>query len=299
MRVGRRLMALLLEPQVRKHDLGQPSRHAIQPERFHRWPPYLGKRQRRQSSRDLPRQRWHPSKRNPSGEWRRRVWPRAPHIVARAGQLKHRVAVWACFSLSVAVHLSLLHSFTQRTPSSQREGLRSLTVRILPPQATVQLQSVDAVSTEIGGILSPAAPLLPAQPAEQPTFDTTTSEAAPKATAPEARGTDDDYLPRALLTIPPEPQGAVVLPSWSDPNEKPGKHVGTLVLYINAAGTVDQVIPEAPRLPPKLEDIAVETFRSVQFAPAQRHGYEVKSWIRVEVEFDNSPIPQSTTLLSP
>lgn len=199
----------------------------------------------------------------------------------------------------MAVHLTLLQGFTQRTPSPQREGLRSLRVRILPPQATVQPQGVEAVSADVGGNVAPAAHLVRAQPEEQPAVNAATSEAAPKATILEARGTDDDYLPRALLTIPPEPQGAVVLPSWSDPNEKPGKHVGTLVLYINATGTVDKVIPEAPRLPPKLEDIAVETFRSVQFAPAQRHGYEVKSWIRVEVEFDNSPIPQSTTLPSP
>jgi hypothetical protein len=99
----------------------------------------------------------------------------------------------------------------------------------------------------------------------------------------------EGFIPRPQLTVPPVPQTPVVLSAPSG-NGEPARHVGVLALYIDEAGRVHHIVPDEPRLPPQYEQVAREAFMTAIYTPGQLEGRAVKSRIRIEVVFDNTPL---------
>lgn len=124
-----------------------------------------------------------------------------------------------------------------------------------------------------------------ATPVEAPSPDTITPP--PPNTPPGP----DIFIPRPELTVPPMPQTPVVL-NAPDGESAPARRVGVLALYIDEAGRVDHIVPDTPRLPPDYERVAREAFMHTVFTPGQQQGRVVKSRIRVEVVFDNTPLDE-------
>jgi outer membrane biosynthesis protein TonB len=100
---------------------------------------------------------------------------------------------------------------------------------------------------------------------------------------------DDDYYPRALLTLPPTPIDAVVIdyPPIADDR---GLHASELTLFIDESGRVARVRVEGAALPAALEEAARSAFINARFRAGEASGQAVKSRIRVEVVFDSRPI---------
>jgi len=100
---------------------------------------------------------------------------------------------------------------------------------------------------------------------------------------------DDDYYPRALLTLPPTPIDTVVIdyPPIADDR---GLHASELTLFIDEAGRVARVRVEGAALPAALEEAARSAFLNARFRAGEASGQAVKSRIRVEVVFDSRPI---------
>ncbi|MDC8785496.1 hypothetical protein [Roseateles koreensis] len=98
----------------------------------------------------------------------------------------------------------------------------------------------------------------------------------------------DGYVPRPKLTQPPVMRESPMLP-WPDGWTADGHYREILALYIDEKGVVQRVRVEGEGLPPAFQDLARKTFMGVQFVPGQLTGRDVKSLIRVEVNFDEDP----------
>lgn len=96
------------------------------------------------------------------------------------------------------------------------------------------------------------------------------------------------YIPRPELSRPPVATAPVMIPPPVGDSEV-ARRVAVLSLYIDEHGRVHHIVPNEPRLPPMFEAAAREAFQMAQFSPGELHGQAVKSRIRVEVVFDNTP----------
>jgi len=67
------------------------------------------------------------------------------------------------------------------------------------------------------------------------------------------------------------------------------RHTGVLALFIDELGVVRRVRAEGDALPPVLEAVATQAFLDARFKPGEVQGQPVRSLIRVEVVFDNTP----------
>ena len=117
------------------------------------------------------------------------------------------------------------------------------------------------------------------------------NQALPSAAVPS---TDDDYLPRALLSKAPRPSTTVIVP-FPDQIREPGRYTTILALFIDEEGIVRRVRIEGPALPQALEDAATKTFLEAPFRPGERQGQAVKSLMKIEVVFDNTPITEQAS----
>ncbi|RZI84647.1 MAG: hypothetical protein EOP38_08230 [Rubrivivax sp.] len=129
-------------------------------------------------------------------------------------------------------------------------------------------------------------PQAPPPPEHKPSPD-----AQQQPPAPAAADDGDTYLPRPLLTSAPQPAGLVMVP-FPEQGTEPGRYATTLALFIDEAGVVRRVRIDGPSLPKALEDAARDTFLQVHFRPGELNGQQVKSLIRIEVVFDNTPTVQ-------
>jgi hypothetical protein len=111
-------------------------------------------------------------------------------------------------------------------------------------------------------------------------------DAFPAETAQTDNG--DNYLPRPLLTAAPRPSAPVILP-FPQAIGTPGRYATILALFIDEGGVVRRVRIDGPALPKPLEDAARDTFLQTHFRPGEVQGQQVKSLIRIEVVFDNTP----------
>lgn len=100
---------------------------------------------------------------------------------------------------------------------------------------------------------------------------------------------EGEYIPRPLLSSPPAPTSAVLIKTPLISTE-PQRLVGVLSLYINEHGTVDHITSTGDELPPAFEQAAKTAFQLITFTPGQLDGHAVKSRIKVEVVFDNTPL---------
>jgi hypothetical protein len=115
------------------------------------------------------------------------------------------------------------------------------------------------------------------------------SNAPPLIAAPAAASAQDDYVPRPLLSVPPVARSLVVIAAPEGQADS-SRHVGILSLFIDEDGRVHHVAADDAALPRAFEQAAREAFMVARFSPGQMDGRAVKSRVRVEVVFDNTPL---------
>jgi TonB family protein len=98
-----------------------------------------------------------------------------------------------------------------------------------------------------------------------------------------------EYVPRALLTVPPAPTSQIVLP-FPQSFVGAAEYTSVLALFIDETGTVRRVRVDGAALPDPLERAAREAFMQARFRPGQVSGVDVRSLIHVEVTFDSRPL---------
>lgn len=101
---------------------------------------------------------------------------------------------------------------------------------------------------------------------------------------------NSEYIPRPQLSIPPIAQAPLILGTPEGPFE-PQRITGILSLYIDENGQVHHVSAHGERMPAAFEEVARQAFMAMTFRPGQLNGQPVKSRIRIEVVFDNTPLP--------
>ncbi|MDE2593604.1 MAG: energy transducer TonB [Burkholderiales bacterium] len=102
-------------------------------------------------------------------------------------------------------------------------------------------------------------------------------------------GGDTLYIPRPELSAPPVPLSPVLVSAPEGPHEV-ARITGILSLYIDEKGQVHHIVSSGPPMPPEFEEAAKKAFVGLTYRPGMLDGAPVKSRIRVEVVFDNTPI---------
>ena len=237
-----------------------------------------------------------------------------------------RWALLTCASLSVAAHaltVSLLPAEEQPTrrpggsaASAPAWHLRVVSANTLSPQTTVMAAPAtpaSATSSEVAradlstASASPANTDEPAPNTGEQTQDLTSPEAAPlmvalpaaeapktaePSTSPVDWQGDSQYIPRPQLSLPPVPETPVIVQPPKGAYEV-GRVTGILSLYIDEHGQVHHIASSGSPMPPEFEKAARQAFQSLTFRPGVLNGESVKSRIRVEVVFDNTPLPET------
>lgn len=106
--------------------------------------------------------------------------------------------------------------------------------------------------------------------------------------APSSDASDSYYVPRPLLSVTPIAKQAVLLAAPPEAAMH-GRYVGILSLFIDEQGRVQRITFDEPSLPEAFERAARETFAAAQFTPGEIDGTAVKSRLRIEVIFDETP----------
>lgn len=104
--------------------------------------------------------------------------------------------------------------------------------------------------------------------------------AAKPPTTPEQALLDATYYPTRQLTLRPEPGSDPILklpPNWL---EAFGRSI--LTIYVNADGSVEQVILRNTTLPPELHQNVIDAFRLLTFKPGEIDGRRVPSYMSIE-----------------
>ena len=194
--------------------------------------------------------------------------------------------LWVCGALSLAAHFFLLPSW--QTPS----GFEAAP----PPPIQVRTIAMPTQGSKTPQVTVAAAPssYAPSVPIEDTRTPTEPEQLTHAFAAPTIAATnlDEVFIPRPKLSIAPVAQTPVVLPDM-DEQIQSGRFAGILALYIDETGHVHHIQPLEPRLPPKLEKSAIDTFMAVQFTPGQLNGNNVKSRIKLEVVFEKTPVTSS------
>jgi hypothetical protein len=159
-----------------------------------------------------------------------------------------------------------------------------------------QALATHASATRTGGwqwrLVSAQAPVhaptqSPAQPDEASANDTPLVSSPPEASPSGQARVKDEYLPRGLLTKPPQAQGLIDIP-FPPGVPTPGRYKAVLALYIDEHGVVRRIKTDGDALPAAYEEAARVSFQAASFQPGELHGRAVKSLIHVEVVFDDS-----------
>lgn len=98
----------------------------------------------------------------------------------------------------------------------------------------------------------------------------------------------DRYHARRELSRPPKALSAIDI-IFPPGVPTPGRHKAVLAVYIDELGQVRKVRTEGEALPLAFEDAARNAFLSAQFRAGELDGRIVKSYILVEVVFDEQP----------
>ncbi len=215
----------------------------------------------------------------------------------------------ACALLSVAAHAMLLDALTSGTlGGSSRAAAAAATAPAhsapaqqsrVPVQVRMLAQALrPSPATSASAAQDEAAPTPVATPtveaagvsAEAQALAVAEPDTAPPVPSASASTTLDTYIPRPELTLPPVRQTPVVLSAPEEGDSEPARRVGVLALYIDETGRVHHIESDEPRLPPPYERAAREAFMTAVYTPGQLDGRVVKSRIRVEVVFDNTPL---------
>ncbi|MDI1259490.1 energy transducer TonB [Aquabacterium sp.] len=158
-----------------------------------------------------------------------------------------------------------------------------------PPEVPPTIPSMEAPIPAPQAITDvpppPADTVAPTAPISE---DQTVANAEVASPAPLA-DPGDNYFPRPLLSMPPKSSTPVIVP-FPEQITEPGRYTTILALFIDENGVVRRVRIDGPSLPKPLEDAARDSFLQAHFQPGEVQGQQVKSLIRVEVVFDNTPI---------
>ena len=177
-------------------------------------------------------------------------------------------------------HVVQMRLATATTPPAQ----------VVLPQQSPALPSNPAQALPESPTVATASDMPPDAPAFSPlVVDDILSDVTTADAGPDTRPSGSEYIPRPQLSAAPRPSVPVIVPF---PKEitTPGRYTAILALFIDETGVVRRVRIDSPSLPSPLEDAAKETFLQAHFSPGEVDGQQVKSLIRVEVVFDNSPI---------
>ncbi|MCV2368507.1 energy transducer TonB [Roseateles oligotrophus] len=210
--------------------------------------------------------------------------------------MKHQVAgLLVCLVGSISAHgLLVLSAWAPPhnwSPSRDRAARPALAMRMLaPPQPVGSGTSAAGGRAEVPPLLLmgpiPVAPSLAPQMLPWDESDLAMFDRSPMPSLPE--GDESGYIPRPRLTVPPILRAPVAL-VWPDDGLWTGHFNEVLTLYIDEQGLVQRVEPEGRGLPEGLRDLARQAFLGASFAPGQLNGEQVKSKIRIEVNFDADP----------
>lgn len=206
-------------------------------------------------------------------------------------------AVWICAGLSLIVHAmaaTLWPPITRTvklaatspvawrvnsTPYPHRVGGLTAT----PPNATRSNQSEPnaAIAAPIDSeVLSEEEPIAASAPASGE-FETSREQMW------------SGYIPRPQLSIAPSALTPIMIEAPLEQRE-PQRIAGILSIYINESGKVDHIKPSGLEEFPEFEKAALAAFRDMTYTPGQVQGQVVKSRIRIEVVFDNTPLPEAS-----
>lgn len=220
-----------------------------------------------------------------------------------------RWALLTCASLSLAAHalaVTLLPPVERpaRTTHHRPAGAPTawqMRLTQAPAQANTQVESEGEGEGPTQHLISSddAKPVLPADDigltSDAPLVASTEAiEAEPSPTTPVALTAgelsgDSAYIPRPLLTVPPVPQEPVIMTPPKGAFEA-ARISGILSLYIDEQGRVHHIAANGAPMPPEFEEAARQTFSALTFRPGILDGAAVKSRIRIEVVFDNTPV---------
>lgn len=235
-----------------------------------------------------------------------------------------RMLPW-CVALSGTLHVLLLTALVSvprpggHAGPGGRQSARIVRVRLAasdvapivaaaqPASAVVAPGSVPPVPAS-GASMAADTPLVATRRPWLPEPASSASAAALVRGAAEAGATEnaagevgtalaDGYVPRPQLSIAPEPVIPVVIatpPDTASTGRLIGRYSGVLVLYIDEQGRVRRIEAEQPALPEAMERAAREAFLGARFLPGQVDGRVVKSRIRIEVVFDDGPLPAAS-----
>ncbi|MGR4868658.1 hypothetical protein ACIPRI_07285 [Variovorax sp. LARHSF232] len=212
--------------------------------------------------------------------------------------LPHRQLHWglvACAVVSVAIHLLLLIGLPKSRlaadfrPADYRTlEARKVQVRLVEGKAAPRPAPPAQNKKKPPAPVANAPPKAAAPATSAPVVATAATAAQPEPPAPgplPEPSEFDGYLPRALLTEPPEALTEIVIEAPQE-EEFPGRRVGVLTLFIDEDGQVRHVAPDDILLPPTLEQLAREAFVAGRFSPGRVDGQATKSRMRVEVVFE-------------
>jgi len=193
----------------------------------------------------------------------------------------------------------------EKVPAPQRDAARSGSVdeAVGAAQVPVMVAHAASATPAAASASEPAASAKAVAPAPASASESTLASgsvpvpaqhdyasASAALSAPDAPA-DGGYVPRPLLSVVPDALAPVII-ATSPETADLGRRVGVLALYIDEQGRVRRIEAEQPALPEAMERAAREAFMAARFSPGQVDGHVVKSRIRVEVVFDDEPLPE-------
>lgn len=167
-------------------------------------------------------------------------------------------------------------------------------------QAEAQVEPQLATSPQIATPApAPSPTLAAALPTEVEAHPTPAPESVAThpvaSTDPAAAATPDVYHARRELSRAPKPLGPIDI-TFPPGVPTPGRHSAVLAIYIDEAGTVRKVQPVDAPLPDAFEEAARNAFLAARFRAGEREGRVVKSFIHIEVVFEERPEPRGLAL---
>lgn len=151
------------------------------------------------------------------------------------------------------------------------------------PEQPADIRSVMAQDVRAPQAGQPSPPAALNTQAEASLADTPTDNQAPV----------EEYIPRPRLSTSPKNTTPVIVP-FPPQFDGAGRFSAVLALYIDEDGTVRRVRVDESTLPRPMQDAAKQAFLQTHFKPGEVKGLAVKSLIRVEVVFDNTPQSNET-----
>lgn len=107
----------------------------------------------------------------------------------------------------------------------------------------------------------------------------------------------DQYIEASRLTVRPQVRDVVQLPWPEGVLVPPGVvYAGRFRLFIDEAGHVRRIEGEGGTLLPVMIEQTQSAFLGARFAPGELDGQQVRSWIRIEVEYDARGVVYTRTL---